>query len=413
MDNFRNINEYLSFEERASRITRVILILMVVLNFFALFVALFQLYYYTEEILLAEGSYLVAIIVLSGYVFFAFIYGMGFKLSKKTKYQIPVRFVTLIMLNIQLFFLNMVMSGENQIHILFFIMPVLCFFMFPPKYALTRNLVLFLSLSQYFFWTYRKYVVINQNISVTDINFYVISIFVFFTIIVIINHFYKATHQAESQILEEYERAESLLLNVLPPKIAERLKAGEKTISDYYDEVSILFADLVGFTKLTKSVEPQKLVELLNSIFFAFDVKCNELGLEKIKTMGDGYMVMGGGLQEQDEHLKRIIELGFFMIETIKKINQKFNINLEVRIGVHLGQAIAGVIGKTKFAFDLWGETVNVASRLESTGIPMKIQITEQVRSRLGDNYAMEPLDGIELKGLGKLQTYLLSNLPK
>ena len=96
MDNFRNINEYLSFEERASRITRVILILMVVLNFFALFVALFQLYYYTEEILLAEGSYLVAIIVLSGYVFFAFIYGMGFKLSKKTKYQIPVRFVTLM-----------------------------------------------------------------------------------------------------------------------------------------------------------------------------------------------------------------------------------------------------------------------------------------------------------------------------
>ncbi len=292
---------------------------------------------------------------------------------------------------------------------LFFTLPVLSFFMFPPRYKNLRNIMLIIPVCLCLYRAYEYHKEIFEITPIFLLNYLLVIIIIFFILILIVNHFYNATHQAESRILEEYERAESLLLNVLPPQIADRLKAGEETISDYYEEVSILFADLVGFTNLTTRIKAEEIVALLNTIFFSFDEKCNELDLEKIKTMGDGYMVMGGGLRKESEHLEKIIELGLFMINFIKTINQRYDTELEIRIGVHMGEAIAGVIGKTKFSFDLWGVTVNLASRLESGGVPMKIQITEQVKSRLKGDYSLESRGEIEAKGLGPVKTYLLS----
>jgi guanylate cyclase len=207
----------------------------------------------------------------------------------------------------------------------------------------------------------------------------------------------------------EHARSEALLLNILPEPIAERLKAGEAVIADEYSEVTILFADIVGFTKLAARTKPQELVNLLNQLFSAFDRLTRRHGLEKIKTIGDAYMVVGGLPVSQSDHATEIAEMALEMHAETARLGQELGEPLGLRIGIDSGPVVAGVIGEQKFAYDLWGDAVNTASRMESHGIADHTQLTESVYQRLKENYLCEKRGTINVKGKNEMTTYFLT----
>jgi adenylate cyclase len=210
------------------------------------------------------------------------------------------------------------------------------------------------------------------------------------------------------KLAEEQEKSERLLLNILPGPIAQRLKQGENTIADSFDEVTVMFADLVGFTKLSTHLSPAELVELLNKIFSAFDELADRYGLEKIKTIGDAYMVVGGLPTPSDNHAEAIAEMAIDIQAAISKMHTTGGQSLSIRIGIHTGPVEAGVIGIKKFTYDLWGDTVNTASRMESQGVPGAIQVTVATYERLRDKYVFQERGVIAVKGKGDMMTYLL-----
>ncbi len=213
---------------------------------------------------------------------------------------------------------------------------------------------------------------------------------------------------AEAGLEIANKRSEELLLNVLPEEIADRLKAGEVVIADRAEHVSVLFADLVDSTPMSEMLTPQEMVELLNEIFTPFDDLADELGLEKIKTIGDAYMVVGGLPVERADHLEAIAEMALRMKEEIVTHTVPNFGSLEMRYGIHAGPVVAGVIGKRKFSYDLWGDTVNTAARMESHGVPGRIQVTAAVREALASTYRFEERGPVEIKGKGTLTTYYL-----
>ncbi|MGD1804129.1 adenylate/guanylate cyclase domain-containing protein [Dapis sp. BLCC M126] len=215
---------------------------------------------------------------------------------------------------------------------------------------------------------------------------------------------------ALQQLEVEQEKSEKLLLNVLPKSIAERLKDRTEIIADNFENVTVLFADIAGFTKLSASVSPTILVKLLNEIFSEFDKLAALHGLEKIKTIGDAYMVVGGLPEPNINHAVAIADMALDMQDVIQGFNQKNNSDLNMRIGLNSGQVIAGVIGSTKFIYDLWGDTVNIASRMESHGIIGEIQVTEETYLLLKDRYVLEKRGMISVKGKGEMSTYLLKS---
>ena len=213
---------------------------------------------------------------------------------------------------------------------------------------------------------------------------------------------------ANDQLAIEQEKSESLLLNILPETIANRLKNERHSIADGFGEVTILFADIVKFTELSSQVSPEKLVSLLNEIFSAFDRLTEQYGLEKIKTIGDAYMVAGGIPDPRPDHADAVAEMALDMRLEIAEFNQRHSTNCNIRIGINTGPVVAGVIGTKKFIYDLWGDTVNVASRMESHGLPGEIQVTKDTYERLRDRYDFEPRGAIKVKGKGEMMTYLL-----
>lgn len=223
--------------------------------------------------------------------------------------------------------------------------------------------------------------------------------------IIFYNNRYRLYH-SNLEIEIEQAKNEKLLRNILPSEIVERLKQSDSIIADTFTSVAILFSDITNFTVFCQGRESSEIVTILNQIFYAFDKKTEELNLEKIKTMGDGYMVMAGGLESINQDLLKTIDLGRYMIEFIRKFNQENGYDFGIRIGVHIGSVTAGVIGKTKFAFDVWGDTVNIASRMESTGISMCINVTEQVAMLLDDQDKISYRGEIDIKGIGKTKTF-------
>ncbi|MDB6039542.1 MAG: Adenylate/guanylate cyclase [Verrucomicrobiales bacterium] len=213
--------------------------------------------------------------------------------------------------------------------------------------------------------------------------------------------------QLHTQLEEERNKSERLLLNVLPLSIAERMKNGEATIADSYADVTVLVADLIGFTALASHIDPEQIVNLLNEVFTAFDVLTEDRGLEKIKTIGDAYMVGGGLLLPRADHVESITELALDMQEEIEKINQRYDTSIRIRIGISTGPVIAGVIGRKRFAFDLWGEAVSTAFHLGSAGDTGSIQIAESTFERLKDKFQCEK-HSVEVKERGVLSTWLL-----
>ncbi len=210
------------------------------------------------------------------------------------------------------------------------------------------------------------------------------------------------------QIEIERERSDRLLRNILPEEIALRLKESNQVIADSFADVTVLFADIVGFTDLSARISARQLVDLLNEIFSRFDELADQHLLEKIKTIGDSYMVVGGLPLPRADHAEAIAEMALAMQRALDQINSPSGEPIELRIGIHTGPVIAGVIGTRKFIYDLWGDTVNTASRLESHGLPGAIQVSETTFDRLRSRYRFEPRGEIVLKGKGPLTAYLL-----
>jgi class 3 adenylate cyclase len=223
----------------------------------------------------------------------------------------------------------------------------------------------------------------------------------------------RRTIREQLEALEaEKKKSEALLLNVLPASIAERLKAEKRPIADGFQEVSVLFADIVGFTKLSERLTPQQLVERLNELFSAFDDLLDRLRLEKIKTIGDAYMVVGG-LNGGKDHALALAELGLDMLARIRELAASRGEDFSVRVGIHTGPVVGGVIGKKKFIYDVWGDTVNVASRMESTGVPGAVQISQVTYAQIRNMYVFEDRGEIEVKGKGPMRTWLIKDRRK
>jgi len=215
--------------------------------------------------------------------------------------------------------------------------------------------------------------------------------------------------EQSAALAHEKEQSDRLLLNVLPEGISARLRQGELTIADKYPAVSVLFADIVGFTPLAARLSPAEVIELLSSLFASFDELVGERGLEKIKTIGDAYMVAAGLPEPMADHAERAVDLGLAMIDAASRVGPVSRDGCVLRIGVHSGPVVAGVIGRRKFAFDVWGDTVNVASRLESQGLPGRVHISRATWLLVRDRFEAEPRGPLRLRGLGAIQTYAVT----
>jgi len=218
----------------------------------------------------------------------------------------------------------------------------------------------------------------------------------------------RALDAAHRLLQAEQERSEGLLLNVLPAPIADRLKQGEEVIADRFPEVTVLFADLVDFTRRSQETTPDRIVRVLDDLFTAFDRLAARHGLEKIKTVGDAYMVAGGLPVPRPDHAEAVAEMALAVREEVGRHLDPAGRPLAVRIGIDTGPVVAGVIGRRKFSYDLWGDTVNVASRMESLGVSGCIQVTDRAYRRLRDRYRFERRGPVQVKGKGELVTWFL-----
>ena len=219
----------------------------------------------------------------------------------------------------------------------------------------------------------------------------------------------KVANDAEEALEAEYIRSESLLYNLLPEAIAARLKAApDRIIADSIPKVAILFADIVGFTPRAATLPPEEVVRFLNRVFSRFDELAEEHGLEKIKTVGDAYMVAAGMPNPCPDPVHRIAEMALDMQAEARALSSEFPDGLDVRIGLHAGPAVAGVIGHKKLFYDVWGETVNTASRMESDGQPGRIQVTGPVQAELVGDYRFEERGVVDVKGMGAVKTWWL-----
>ena len=218
------------------------------------------------------------------------------------------------------------------------------------------------------------------------------------------------TDVTASRLVEHaHQESERLLLNVLPPPIAQRLREGEQTIADRFEATTLLFADVVDFTPLSARRSATEVVELLNRVFSAFDQLAERFDLEKIKTVGDAYMVAGGLSPEGGgDKAEEVADMALEMVDAVARVGVEVGEPLAIRVGLHTGPAVAGVIGIKKFIYDVWGDTVNTASRMESHGVPGRVQVTESTYQRLQRTHEFEHRGTVDVKGKGPIETYLL-----
>lgn len=239
--------------------------------------------------------------------------------------------------------------------------------------------------------------------------FFVLNIGAVSSIAFVLLHYFVGQKELAYRLLRmEQDRSEGLLLNVLPREIAARLKNGERIIADHHPAVSILFADLVGFTPLSNVLSPNEMVELLNEIYSRFDSLIEKYGVEKIRTIGDNYMVAAGLPGPRVDHAQTLAHLALEMNTYVNSLAPIGNQRLAFRMGINSGSVIAGVIGHKKFAYDVWGDTVNTASRMESQGVPGKIQITQATYELIKDEFQCELYGPVDIKGKGAMETCFL-----
>ena len=234
------------------------------------------------------------------------------------------------------------------------------------------------------------------------------TIFAIFLTLVLVGMMHQRFAHSETSLSQEKAQSERLLRAILPESIAQELRETGTTQAVRHEDVSILFADLVGFTQLAASMPAEDVVALLATVFERFDSLITECGVEKIKTIGDAYMVAGGVPESTPEHARNLADCAFGMLEILEAFSRESGLQLELRIGLHKGPAVAGVIGTTKFAYDLWGESVNLASRLESSGEPGRIHVSETFKNALANTMTFDERGEITIKGVGLTRTYWL-----
>jgi class 3 adenylate cyclase len=217
---------------------------------------------------------------------------------------------------------------------------------------------------------------------------------------------------AQRQLAHEKQITEALLLNVLPASIAERMRRGEQLIADKHDQVAVVFADIVNFTTLADLIPAEELVQILDDIFTRFDRIAEQLNLEKIKTIGDAYMMAAGLPVERPVNPALAVEAALRMRAEVEAVSRERQIEIDIRAGIHVGEVVAGVIGQSKFVYDLWGDVVNVASRMESTAPAGEIQISDQMHAAVADQFTFVERGEIAIKGKGRMRTWLLKSDP-
>ncbi len=250
----------------------------------------------------------------------------------------------------------------------------------------------------------------NLSDSVIFLFFVLNIIAVSFVAFVLLQYFVGQRDQAMALLGREQEKSERLLLNVLPVSVAAILKEEQRTIAEHYDAASVLFADIVGFTPLSEKLEPAQMVEALNEVFTYFDNLCAEYGVEKIRTIGDNYMVASGVPHRREDHAHAIARLALAMRAFVPSGATEGPERIEFRFGINSGPLVAGVIGNTKFQYDIWGDTVNTASRMESHGVPGKIQITEATYDLIKDDFVCTSRGPITIKGKASMSTWYLES---
>jgi class 3 adenylate cyclase len=218
----------------------------------------------------------------------------------------------------------------------------------------------------------------------------------------------RVIEQQQHLIAVEQERSDALLRNVLPDVVAEQLKQSDELIADFFPEVTVLFADIVGFTELATEVPPRDLVRMLNEVFSEFDELTARRGAEKIKTIGDAYMAVAGVPRPRVDHVPTMADLALDMRRALAGVEERTGVAIACRFGLATGPAVAGVIGHKRFAYDLWGNTVNMAARMESHGMAGRIQVTSAVREQLAGAYQLEPRGIVDIKGAGPMETWFV-----
>lgn len=231
------------------------------------------------------------------------------------------------------------------------------------------------------------------------------------SVLLVLGIFEREVLRSELDLVDARERSDTLLHAVLPRKIADQLRASSSMIANRHPEVTVLFADIAGFTPWSSQQDPETVVAMLEKVFSRFDARVTAAGAEKIKTIGDAYMVISGAPDPRADHARVIAQLALDMLAEVALIRAETGIDINLRVGIHTGEVIAGVIGAMRFSYDVWGDTVNTASRMESHGEPGRIQISRETRDRIADTFACEPRGAVYIKGKGEMETWWLGGV--
>ncbi len=328
-------------------------------------------------------------------------------LGKLTFARIYLFFVTYIYILV----IGIIQGNQTKAHYFFLAEALLVFFIFPTHQKKIMLFITLLSIISFgLFDFYSDQLIPLEKIPIEQVkisNF--ISSFSFALILISFSfHIFNTFEKTEISFRLEFDKSERLLQNILPDSIIKKLRENPDSIAERYENCTVLFSDIVGFTGISKSMSAVSVVSLLNDIFSKFDDLAEKYGLEKIKTIGDAYMIVGGLPEPNLNHAENVAKFAIEMMNIIYKYRKENNIELELRIGINSGSAVAGVIGKKKFIYDLWGDSVNTASRMESHGLPGQIQVSESTYQLLKDNFQFEDRGQIEVKGLGLVRSYLL-----
>ncbi|WP_246839235.1 adenylate/guanylate cyclase domain-containing protein [Leptospira levettii] len=307
---------------------------------------------------------------------------------------------------------NSLQAGrESDNHLFLLLISIMAFYTFPPKQLryITRvsisALILFISVE---FYLTNKGPIIQAPPEFFQLGRLITLVALCILVYIVTLFNYKTLHKAQDLLELEHQKSESLLLNILPASIADRLKSKNEIIADKSSEATILFADIVDFTVLSQTMEPEKIVSILNEIFSEFDTIVQNHNLEKIKTIGDAYMVASGIPEAREDHCEAVALCALDMLSSIENGITQDSKPFKIRIGIHTSPVVAGVIGKSKFIYDLWGDSVNTASRMESHGTEGKIHVSKEVYQKLKSNFTFETKREIQVKGKGIMETYFL-----
>ena len=314
--------------------------------------------------------------------------------------------------NLQLFAITYLLGTGAGIHLYFFVTPAAALLFFGVEKM--RLVVSFVVLAITFFLI-AQFLLIPENAAIAvdpellDGSYTLSAVLTSVLILVIVYYAFRQLSRAEAAAEREFQRSEGLLRNILPVPIAERLKENEEqVIADSFGEATVLFADIVGFTPRAARLPPVGVVNLLNRVFTEFDRLADRYGLEKIKTIGDAYMVCGGLPAPRPDHAEAVADMALDMLGTTGQLRDEAGEAVELRIGIHSGPVVAGVIGSRKFSYDVWGDTVNIAARMESQSASGHIQVSAASYALMGDRFDFEDRGEIEVKGKGLVRAYFL-----